>query len=225
MKDSRGRSGIPRWIEFVVALIGLVAVSPILLLVGLLIELTSSGSMIFRQTRVGRDGDNFNLYKFRTMRVQTDGVQFTAADDSRMTRIGRFLRKTKMDELPELWNVLTGDMSFVGPRPEVPCYVELSNPLWIETLRARPGITDPVTLKLRNEEELLASIQEDRERYYMETLQPYKLLGYREYIQNRSFEGDVVILCKTLIAVLMPNSIPPPTFAEIRKFVSENLSA
>src|SRR4029077_15314213 len=116
--DLRARTGIPRWLEFVVALIGLVAVSPILLLVGLVVELTSSGSMIFRQTRVGRDGHNFNLYKFRTMHVQTDGAQFTAADESRMTRIGRFLRKTKMDELPELWNVLTGDMSFVGPRPE-----------------------------------------------------------------------------------------------------------
>jgi len=155
--------------------------------------------MIFNPTRVGRGGRTFNLYKFRTMRVQTQGVQFTAADDDRMTKIGRFLRKTKMDELPELWNVVTGDMSFVGPRPEVPCYVELSNPLWIETLRVRPGITDPVTLKLRNEDVLLASIREDRERYYLETLQPYKLLGYRKYIQDRSFEGDVVILWETLL--------------------------
>jgi len=225
MNDSRGRTGIPHWIEFGAAAIGLVAVSPMLLLVGLLIELTSSGPMIFKQTRVGRGGRTFNLYKFRTMRVQTQGAQFTAADDDRMTKIGRFLRKTKMDELPELWNVVTGDMSFVGPRPEVPCYVELSNPLWIETLRVRPGITDPVTLKLRNEDVLLASIREDRERYYLETLQPYKLLGYRKYIQDRSFEGDVVILWETLIAVLLPNSTPPPTFADISKFVSENLRA
>jgi lipopolysaccharide/colanic/teichoic acid biosynthesis glycosyltransferase len=224
MSDSRGRTGIPRWLEFGAAVIGLVAVSPILLVVGLLIDLTSSGPMIFKQSRVGRGGRNFNLYKFRTMRVQAQGVQFTAADDGRMTKIGRFLRKTKMDELPELWNVVTGDMSFVGPRPEVPCYVELSNPLWIKTLQARPGITDPVTLKLRNEEVLLASIQEDRERYYLETLQTYKLLGYRKYIQDRSFEGDVVILWRTLIAVLLPNSTPPPTFADISKFVSDNFS-
>ncbi len=113
----------------------------------------------------------------------------TAGGDSRVTAIGRFLRRTKLDELPELWNVVRGEMSFVGPRPEVERFVRLEDPLWREVLEARPGLTDPTTLRLRDEESLLASVEGDREAYYRETLQPLKLRGYVEYLRAQEL-GD-----------------------------------
>ena len=149
-------AGIPRPVEAVAALAGLIIAAPVLALAALGIAFTSRGRIIFRQSRVGQDGRIFVLYKFRTMRIGQVGIQVTAGDDSRVTYVGRLLRKTKMDELPELWNVLKGDMSLVGPRPEVPRYVDLNNSKWQRVLKVRPGITDPLTLRLRNEEELLA---------------------------------------------------------------------
>src|SRR5207302_10964849 len=126
------------------------------------------------QARVGRYGKPFTLVKLRTMRASSGGFQVTAADDARVTPIGRFLRRSKLDELPELWNVLRGEMSFVGPRPEVVRYVHPEDPLWKEVLLVRPGLTDPVTLRLRYEEGLMASFPGDRERFYIERLQPLK---------------------------------------------------
>jgi lipopolysaccharide/colanic/teichoic acid biosynthesis glycosyltransferase len=207
--------GIPRWVEAAVALVGLVLAAPLILLSAVLVSLTSTGPVIFRQKRVGVGGELFTLYKFRTMRVQNAGLQVTAGDDKRITWFGRFLRKTKLDELPELWNVITGDMSLVGPRPEVPHYVDWDNEMWREVLRARPGITDPVTLKLRNEEELLASVQGDRDSFYKDCLLPYKLIGYRRYIQRRTFRSDLIVLWKTAVSVLIPSSAPPPTLNDV----------
>src|SRR4051812_33891894 len=190
--------GIPRWVEAPIALVGLTMASPLLLFSSGLISLTSSGPIIFRQKRIGMGGKPFTLYKFRTMRVhQSVGPQVTAGDDERITRAGRFLRKTKLDELPELWNVLKGDMSLVGPRPEVPHYVDLDSELWREVLCSRPGITDPATLSLRNEEDLLAGVGEDREHFYQEVLLPYKLRKYKIYSGRRSFMNDLVVLWKT----------------------------
>jgi lipopolysaccharide/colanic/teichoic acid biosynthesis glycosyltransferase len=208
-------TGIPRWVEAPAALLGLFLASPLLLFTGVLVAATSRGPVFFRQKRVGLLGNQFTMFKFRTMREHDSGPQVTARDDDRITSVGRLLRKTKLDELPELWNVFKGDMSLVGPRPEVPRYVEFSNPLWLEVLRARPGITDPVTLELRNEEELLARVFEDRESFYSEKLLPYKLQGYRSYSQNRSFRTDIGVLWRTAIAVIAPNTSPPPTIAEI----------
>jgi lipopolysaccharide/colanic/teichoic acid biosynthesis glycosyltransferase len=131
-------------------------------------------------------------------------------------RIGKFLRRTNLDELPELWNVLRGDMSLVGPRPEVPQYVDLGNPEWREVLKVRPGITDPMTLRLRNEEALLASVQGDRERFYIETLQPFKLRGYLEYLRERSWQRDVKVLWKTGLAVILPSKTPPPAIKDLQ---------
>jgi lipopolysaccharide/colanic/teichoic acid biosynthesis glycosyltransferase len=157
----------------------------------------------------------FTLYKLRTMRVAAAGAQVTAAGDARVTRVGRILRQTKLDELPGLWNVVRGEMSLVGPRPEVPRYVDPNSATWRLVLEARPGLTDPVTLRLRNEEALLAEVGGDRERFYTEALQPFKLAGYAEYLRGRSWRVDVKILCATARAVVFPRQAPPPTLEEV----------
>jgi lipopolysaccharide/colanic/teichoic acid biosynthesis glycosyltransferase len=207
--------GIPRPVEAMAALAGLIIAAPVLALAALGIAFTSRGRIIFRQSRVGQGGRIFVLYKFRTMRMGQVGPQVTAGDDSRITYVGRMLRKTKMDELPELWNVLKGDMSLVGPRPEVPRYVDLTNSKWQRVLKVRPGITDPLTLRLRNEEELLAKVEGDRERFYLGTLQPFKLRGYLEYLHRRSWQNDMRILWGTCLAVIFPNSASDPPMNEI----------
>ncbi|MBC7932246.1 MAG: sugar transferase [Rubrivivax sp.] len=214
--EERLRPGIPRWVEAPLALAGLIAAAPLLLLSGILVKLTSPGPVIFRQRRVGLNGREFTIYKFRSMKQASGGgPQVTAADDARCTSVGKFLRKTKLDELPELWNVAAGDMSFVGPRPEVSKYVDVSDPAWRAVLRVRPGITDPMTLRLRNEEALLALVEGDREAYYLRRLQPYKLRGYQEYLRERSFLSDVQVLWRTAVAVVFPSAAPPPRPHEI----------
>jgi lipopolysaccharide/colanic/teichoic acid biosynthesis glycosyltransferase len=164
---------------------------------------TSGRPAFFRQIRVGRRGKPFRLVKLRSMQVSHEGPRVTARGDDRVTPVGRWLRRTKLDELPELWNVLRGEMSFVGPRPEVPEYVDLDDPQWAEVLQARPGLTDPVTLALRNEEVLMGTVEGDRERYYRETLQPRKLAGYRRYLEKRTWRSDMSVIWNT-IAALMP---------------------
>ena len=134
--------GLPRAIEIVLASAGLVVFAPLLMLAALMIAISSPGPILFRQTRVGRYGRLFKLYKLRTMRVSSGGSQITSGADDRITPIGRLLRFTKIDELPELWNVVKGEMSLVGPRPEVPAFVCLENELWQRVLQTRPGITD-----------------------------------------------------------------------------------
>src|SRR5215471_4668235 len=153
------KSGLPRQAEAVIALAGLVMVVPLIALAAIAIAVTSRGPVIFRQKRMGRKGRPFTMYKLRTMRVANSGPQVTAGDDVRVTPVGKFLRKTKLDELPELWNVLKGDMSLIGPRPEVPRYIDLEDPVWRLVLEARPGIADPMTLRLRNEEALLVEVK------------------------------------------------------------------
>lgn len=147
---------------------------------------------------------------------QSHGPQVTTTTDSRVTRVGRLLRKMKFDELPEFWNVLKGDMSLVGPRPEVPRYVDLSNPGWQIVLQTRPGLTDPVTLRLRNEEQLLAAVEGDVERFYLEVLQPLKLRGYLEYLQTRSWIEDLKVIVQTAIAIIRPGLIPAPIATQVK---------
>ena len=200
--------GLTRPLEAVLALLGLVVVMPLLILSVIAIALTSRVPVFFCQKRIGRNGHPFVLYKFRTMRTSNEGVQVTASDDARVTRMGKLLRKTKLDELPELWNVVRGDMSLVGPRPEVPRYVDLENSMWQFVLKVRPGITDPVTLSLRNEERLMTKVKGDRERFYMEVLLPLKLQGYSEYLRRRSSWEDVKILWCTGIAVMFAGQAP-----------------
>lgn len=209
------QAGCPRVVEAALALCALVLLSPVLGLAAFAIAVSSPGGVLFRQRRVGRSGRDFVLYKLRTMRGGASGPQVTAANDARVTRIGRLLRRTKLDELPELWNVVKGDMSLVGPRPEVPRYVDLDNPAWRLVLRARPGLTDPVTLRLRNEETLLAQVAGDREQFYLTKLQPFKLQGYAEYLRVRSWRADVTVLWQTCRVIVRPGRALPPTSEEI----------
>lgn len=180
----------------------LAVLSPALAVIAALVKRDDpSGPVLFTQERVGRGGMPFRIHKFRTMRPDSPGLQVTSDGDPRVTRIGAFLRKTKLDELPQLWDVLVGRMSLVGPRPEVPKYVGL----WPEQLRdlilsVRPGITDPASVRWRNESEELAQAA-DPEAHYVEVLLPQKAAMYAEYVRTRSFWGDVVVLLKTAAAV------------------------
>lgn len=209
------KSGIPRRIEVLLSLAGLTLVLPVMALAALAIAVTSGGPVLFRQERVGQDGRLFILCKFRTMRPSPTAMQVTASDDDRVTWIGRILRRSKLDELPELWNVLKGEMSLVGPRPEVPRYVDLEDERWRRILLAKPGLTDPVTLRLRDEEKLLAAVEGDRQGFYLRLLQPYKLNGYVEFLETRSWRSDLEVLVVTALAVLRPSWVPPPTLDEL----------
>jgi lipopolysaccharide/colanic/teichoic acid biosynthesis glycosyltransferase len=199
------KKGLPRWAEAVIASIGLILVAPLIAVTGLAIAVTSGRPILFCQRRVGQHGRIFELYKLRTMKSSIDGPQITSGNDARITRLGRFLRHTKLDELPTFWNVLRGDMSLVGPRPEVPRFVRLADPIWQMVLSARPGITDPVTLALRSEADLLAMIEGDTEQYYVEELQPAKLKGYVAYLEERTWQNDLRVLLRTMIAVVKPH--------------------
>ena len=208
METLRIKTGLPRPVEVFAAVIGILISLPLLVLSIIAVAATSRGPALFRQKRVGRKGQIFILYKLRTMRKGDGGAQITAAGDGRITWVGRILRKTKLDEIPELWNVIKGDMSLVGPRPEVPCYVDLKKAEWRLVLEARPGITDPVTLRLRNEEQFLAEVKNNREEFYLQTLQPFKLKGYLEYLSQRSWRTDIEVIWKTLLCVLFPDKAP-----------------
>jgi lipopolysaccharide/colanic/teichoic acid biosynthesis glycosyltransferase len=194
--------GLPRAFDVVAALLGLILTAPALVVCALAVALTSRGVVLFRQRRVGRNGQAFTLYKLRTMRVSNAGPQVTSARDPRITGVGRFLRQTKLDELPTLWNVLKGDMALVGPRPEVPRYVNLEDPRWQEVLRTKPGITDPVTVSLRNEEALLAQVKGDAEEFYVNEVQTLKLNGYLAYLEKRSWRSDLKVLVQTIWAIV-----------------------
>ena len=192
-----------RLFDIVCAGLGLVLLSPLLLAVAVWIKLDSRGPVMFRQERVGRFGAPFRIHKFRTMRVDAPrlGPQITIGDDARITRSGRWLRATKVDELPQLWDVLRGAMSLVGPRPEVPRYVALY-PVALRdvVLSVRPGITDPASLSFRNESELLARAA-DPEREYVEVVMPMKLGLAADYVRNASLAGDIRLILATLGAI------------------------
>jgi lipopolysaccharide/colanic/teichoic acid biosynthesis glycosyltransferase len=157
--------------------------------------------VIFRQRRIGKGGRPFTMLKFRSMR-QAAGPSVTVSGDSRVTRVGRLLRKMKLDELPTILNVVRGDMRLVGARPEVPDLVDPENPLWLEVLRTAPGITDPVTAILRDEEALLAAAGPDWQSYYRHTLQPFKLRGYLAYERQRTWRTDLRVLIETVLAIV-----------------------
>lgn len=161
--------------------------------------------IFYMQVRVGRNGRLFQLVKFRSMFVNSDleGLLITSAGDRRITRFGRILRSSKMDELPQLWNVVRGEMSLVGPRPEVPLYVDSYSSEQREVLAIRPGITDPASIAYRNEEKLLAS-EANPDLYYRETILPHKIQLNREYLKHMSFSYDLHVLFHTVAVVLFP---------------------
>jgi lipopolysaccharide/colanic/teichoic acid biosynthesis glycosyltransferase len=192
-----------RLFDILVSALALILASPILLLAALAVKLSSPGPIFFRQKRVGRNFQPFWIYKFRTMIVDAPqrGPQITAGEDPRITRVGRLLRKTKLDELPQLWNVLRGDMSFVGPRPEVPRYVEMFADDYMEILTVRPGITDPASLKFRHESDILGRAA-DPEAEYVQRILPEKIALAKQYIARSSLGYDVRLLCETFWRVL-----------------------
>ena len=158
------------------------------------------------------------MYKFRTMRPACEGdLKITVSGDKRVTAVGKFLRKTKLDELPQIVNVIKGDMSLVGPRAEVEDYVDLSNPRWKKILSIKPGITSPIAIELRNEEELLKKVHAP-ERYYKDVLLPYKLKKYSQYIENKSFLLDLWIIFQTFFSIFSPHD----NEAELLKKISES---
>ena len=181
------------------SLCGLIFLSPILLTVGVFIRIKMSGGpVIFKQNRVGQHGRLFTMYKFRSMTVSHSGSSVSVRGESRITPLGAKLRKYKLDELPELWNVLIGDMSFVGPRPDVPGYADKLKGNNRRILLLKPGFTGPASLKYRNEEELLAG-QEDPQRYNDEVLFPDKVRINIEYLDNWSFWNDIKIIIYTIL--------------------------
>ena len=182
-----------------VAFIGLLFLWPVLIVITVLVKKKMPGGpAIFTQQRVGRYGRLFTIYKFRTMTVDHDGSSVSVAGESRITPLGAKLRKYKLDELPELWNVLKGDMSFVGPRPDIPGYADALEGDDREMLQLRPGITGPATLKYRNEEELLASV-EDPQKYNDEVIFPDKVRINRYYLHHYSFWMDIRIIFATVL--------------------------
>lgn len=201
------RAGLPHFLEAAVSAAGLVVAFPLLAVAAAAIRLTSPGPALFRQERVGRFGRTFFVLKLRTMRAAV-GSPVTASGDPRVTAVGRFLRRTKLDELPQLWNVLRGEMALVGPRPEVPAYVDLSNPAWREVLETRPGITDPVSLRLRFEEEILAGVPGDRPDFYREVMVPFKISKYLEYQAIRTPWSDLKVILQTALAGVFRGAVP-----------------
>ena len=181
----------------IVALIGLVVLFVPLLIIAILIKIDSKGPVFFMQTRIGKGGKPFRIYKFRTMRQQAEGDSITVAGDSRVTRIGHWLRHSKADCLTELINVLIGQMSLVGPRPDVPGYADQLHGDDRRILQLRPGITCPASIKYRNEEELLAQ-QDDPKWYNDHVIWPDKVKINLEYLQNWTFWGDIQLIFKTL---------------------------
>lgn len=194
---------IKRLFDIVFAVLGLLALSPIFLIIALMIKISSLGSVFYRGVRVGKDGKLFKIFKFRTMEKDAEkhGIDSTAANDPRLTKIGRFLREYKIDELPQLINILKGEMSFVGPRPQVKWATDLYSTEERIILTVRPGLTDYASLKFPNEEEILKGSQ-DPDKDYLQKIHPEKTRLQIEYVKNRSFWIDLKIIFKTIFTII-----------------------
>jgi lipopolysaccharide/colanic/teichoic acid biosynthesis glycosyltransferase len=213
-QSADGRAGVgfyvrrgKRALDFTLSTLGLLALAPIFALIGCCIKCTSDGPVFFRQTRVGKDGRVFQILKFRSMVVDAEkrGPGITASGDRRITTLGQVLRAYKIDELPQLWNVLRGDMSLVGPRPELPVYVAAYTPEQRVVLSARPGITDPATISYRHEEEILAS-HEDPEQFYRTQILPDKLTRNLAYLQRVSLWSDLRVISETVASSFLSSA-------------------
>ena len=199
---ARGRSycrgRLKRVFDLTAASVALLALAPFLALIALLIRVSSGPPVFFRQDRVGMDGRLFSILKFRTMRAGTSGLPITGGDDGRITPFGRLLRRCKADELPQLFNVLAGHMSLVGPRPELPRYVALYTRQQRRVLEVRPGLTDDASLVFRDEERILGQVPpESRERHYVERILPRKLELNLASIERAGLLQDLTVLLKT----------------------------
>ena len=195
-----------RLFDFSLATLGLVILSPVLAVTAIAIKWGSRGPVLYKGGRVGREGRAFKILKFRTMVANAEalGGSSTPEDDPRVTAVGRVLRRTKLDELPQLWNVLVGDMSIVGPRPQVQWAVDRYTPEERLVLSVRPGITDNASLRFANEGEILKG-STDPDRDYMEKIHPEKMRLSLEYVRSRSFGTDLAIIARTVGAVFKPS--------------------
>lgn len=190
-----------RLLDLILAILGIIFLLPFFILVSILIKLDSKGDIIFKQTRVTKNGKKFKIFKFRTMKTGTEKQgQITIGQDKRITTVGNFLRKTKLDELPQLFNILMGDMSFVGPRPEVPKYVEMYTQNQKEVLNVRAGITDYASIYFSNESDILGR-QKNPEKFYIEKIMPYKIELNKKYIKESRVITDIKIIFLTIFKV------------------------
>lgn len=193
---------LKRLFDIVASFCGIVILFPLIVIVSILIKLTSKGPVLFKQVRVTKNGKLFKIYKFRTMRENSEGnKQITVGNDSRITGIGYVLRKTKLDELPQLFNVLKGEMSLVGPRPEVPKYVELYTEEQREILKVSAGITDYASIYFSNESELLGEA-ENPEEFYIKKIMPYKIELNKKYIKEIGIVTDIKLIILTILKIL-----------------------
>lgn len=192
-----------RIFDIIFSLLGIILLLPILIIISIIIKLTSKGPILFTQVRVGKNKANFKILKFRTMVIDAEkiGRQITVGHDPRITSIGRILRKYKLDELPQLFNVLLGQMSFVGPRPEVPKYTNFYNEQQSQVLKVKPGITDYASIKYSDENAILG-VSEDPEKIYITQVMPDKLSINLEYIARRSVLEDMKIIFLTLSKII-----------------------
>ena len=191
-----------RIFDIVISFVGLLILFPFILIIALLIKIDSKGSVFFKQVRVTKNAREFKIFKYRTMRVGSDKYsQITVGKDNRITKVGAFLRKYKLDEIPQLINVLLGDMSLVGPRPEVPKYVALYTDEQKEILKVRAGITDYASIEFSDENDLLAS-EEDPEKAYIEKIMPKKIELNKKYISEISILTDIKIILLTIKKIL-----------------------
>jgi lipopolysaccharide/colanic/teichoic acid biosynthesis glycosyltransferase len=195
-----------RIFDVATSIIGLIVLLPLFIIIAILIKLNDKGPIFYKQKRIGQNFKPFELLKFRTMVVNADkiGPAVTKDGDPRITKIGKFLRKTKLDELPQLWNVIRGDMSIVGPRPEVEKYIQYYEDDYKEILKVRPGITDYATIKFRNEEEILSKY-DNTESAYIKYVLPEKIKLYKTYIKEISFLTDLKIIFWTLWRIVSKN--------------------
>ena len=192
-----------RLLDIVASGLGLIVLSPLFLVLAIWIKLDSKGPVFYRQVRVGFKNKDFRIFKFRSMRVGADkgSLVTIGGHDPRVTKSGYFIRKFKFDELPQLINVFLGDMSLVGPRPEVRHYVDYWTPEQMHVLDVRPGITDPASIKFRNENELMEKA-EDPEKYYIEVIMQEKIKLYLEYVEKHSFLYDIGLIFKTFFVIV-----------------------
>jgi lipopolysaccharide/colanic/teichoic acid biosynthesis glycosyltransferase len=214
---------VKRLFDISVAFVGLILLAPVLLIVGFLIKLDSPGPVLYRGERVGKDGVPFGMYKLRTMVAAADrlGPALTHGADPRITRVGRILRNWKVDESPQLLNVLLGDMSLVGPRPESPDYVKHYTPEQRKVLRVRPGITGLTQVRFRHEESLLKRCT-NREETYIEEIMPQKLALDLEYIENQSLLLDMKLLIQTFLCLFKGDEFAEREYGMPRAVTSQD---
>ena len=203
LKKRKMQLALKRLMDIVISGCALAVIWPVLLLVALAIKIDDPGPVFYRQVRVGRGGKTFRIFKFRTMVVDADkkGLAITVGRDNRITRVGAILRKTKLDELAQLINVFVGEMSFVGPRPEVQKYVDMYTPYQRQVLLVRPGITDYASIAYRNENDMLAGA-EDPERMYIDVIMPDKIELNMKYLREISPVADIRLILGTIAAVV-----------------------